>query len=155
MVDILGPMWVLVPDDDELFEQFEQRILEKLDDFTALNFMGIIRIFNKRASKHHALLEQALPRLRDLLANYEGVELSEMLMSIAQSAEAAADMDILMTLVPEIERRYSEVSLVHSINNVWALAQLRMRHERLLQRVADDLNNDTKAKDLTPGYMAR
>jgi len=64
-------------------------------------------------------------------------------------------MDILMTLVPEIERRYNEVSLVHSINNVWALTQLRVRHEGLLQRCADDLNNSQKSKDLTPGYMAR
>ena len=47
-------------------------------------------------------------RLKELLANYEGVELSEMLVSMAQSKEAAADMDILMTLVPEVERRYNE-----------------------------------------------
>mmetsp|Transcript_126375 Transcript_126375/g.328108 ORF Transcript_126375/g.328108 Transcript_126375/m.328108 type:complete len:445 (+) Transcript_126375:37-1371(+) len=155
IIDILGPLWIMVPDDDELFEMFEAKILEKLDDFTALNFMGVIRVYNKRAEKHHELLEKVLPRLRELLGNYEGVELSEMLVSMAQSAEAAADMDILMTLVPEIERRYTEVSLVHSINNVWALTQLKMRHERLLQRVAEDLNNSTKSKDLTPGYMAR
>lgn len=155
IVDMLGPLWILKPDDDEVFEMLEQKILLKIDDFTALNFMGIIRIYNKRAEKHTVLLEQVLPRLRELLRNYEGVELSEMLVSMAQSAEAAADMDILMTLVPEIESRYTEVSLVHSINNVWALTQLRMRHEGMLQRVAQDLNNPKKSKDLTPGYMAR
>lgn len=60
-----------------------------------------------------------------------------------------------MTLVPEVERRYNEVSLVHCINNVWALVQMKMVHHGLLQRVADDLHNPKKSKDLTPGYMAR
>ena len=96
-----------------------------------------------------------IPRLKELLANYEGVELSEMLVSMAQSVEAAADMDILMTLVPEVERRYNEVSLLHSLNNVWALCQMKIVHEGLLKRVAEDLNNPTKSKDLTSGYMAR
>lgn len=155
IVDILGALWVMIPNDDELFEVFEERIVQKLDDFTALNFMGIIRIYNKRASKHYDLLGKVVPRLRELLGNYEGVELSEMLVSMAQSTEAAADMDILMTLVPEIERRYNEVSLVHCINNVWALTQLKMAHQGLLSRVAEDLRNPTKTKDLTPGYMAR
>lgn len=155
VVDILGALWILAPWDDELFEMLEQRILARMEDFTALNFMGIIRIFNKRASKHHNLLEKVIPRLRELLGNYEGVELSEMLVSMAQSSEAQADMDILMTLVPEIERRYSEVSLVHAINNVWALTQLRMVHQGLLSRVAQDLANSTKTRNLTPGYMAR
>jgi len=144
-----------MPGDDELWEVLEKRIVEKLDDFTALNFMGIIRIYNKRASKHYDLLGKALPRLRELLRNYEGLELSEMLFSMAQSAEAASDMDILMTLVPEIERRYEEVSLVHAINNVWALTQLKIVHQGLLSRVATDLSNTTKTRDLTPKYMAR
>jgi len=155
VVDILGALWILIPDDDELFEVLEERILQKLDDFTALNFMGIIRIYNKRASKHHDLLAKVIPRLRELLGNYEGIELSEMLVSMAQSAEAASDMDILMTLVPEIERRYSEVSLVHCINNIWALTQLKMAHQGMLTRVAEDLRSPAKTKDLTPGYMAR
>lgn len=155
IVDALGPMWIMTPDNDELWEVLEQRILKKLDDFTAPNFMGIVRIYNKRADKHHDLLSKVLPKLQELLANYEGVELSEMLVSMAQSADAAADMDILMTLVPEIERRYNEVSLLHCINNVWALTQLKIVHPPLLQRVADDLKNPTRTKDLTPGYMAR
>lgn len=155
VVDALGPMFFMMPQDDEFFEVLEQRIYKKLDEFTALNFMGIVRIYNKRASKHHELLKQVLPRLRELLSNYEAVELSEMLVSMAQSAEAATDMDILMILVPEIERRYTEVSLVHAINNVWALTQLKMAHQGLLQRVADDLSNPVRTKDLTPTYMAR
>mmetsp|Transcript_36465 Transcript_36465/g.77556 ORF Transcript_36465/g.77556 Transcript_36465/m.77556 type:complete len:465 (+) Transcript_36465:3-1397(+) len=155
IVDILGAMYVLVPDDDELWEMLEARILLRIDDFTALNFMGIIRIYNKRHEKHNELLAEIVPRLRELLGQYEAIELSEMLVSMAQSAEAAADMDILGTLVPEIERRYNEVSLVHSINNIWALSQLKIRHEGLLTRVAEDLKNPTKSKDLPPVYMAK
>jgi len=155
IIDILGALWTLIPQDDELFEVLEERILKKIDDFTALNFIGIIRIYNKRASKHHDLLAKVVPRLRELLGNYEAIELSEMLVSMAQSSDAAADMDTLMTLVPEIERRYNEVSMVHCINNIWALTQLKMAHQGLLTRVAEDLKNTTKTKDLTPGYMAR
>ncbi|CAE7348608.1 SVOP [Symbiodinium sp. CCMP2456] len=155
VVDCLGPMWIMTPDDDELFEMLEQRILEKMDDFTALNFMGIVRIYNKRASKHHDLLSKVIPRLKELLATYEGVELSEMLVSMAQSSEASADMDILMTLVPEIERRYNDVSLLHAINNVWALTQMKINHQGLLKRVAEDVSTPHKVKDLTPGYMGR
>merc|ERR1712176_573966 len=143
-------MWALVPGDDELFECLETRILEKLEDFSALNLMGLIRIFNKRASKHHDFLSKVLPKLRTLLADYEALELSEMLVSMAQSPEAAADMDILMTLVPEVERRYAEVSLVHAINNVWALTQLKVVHPRLLDRVAEDLRSPKKSQDLPP-----
>jgi len=155
LVDILGPLWILLPGDDAVFDALEERIILKMDDFTAPNLIGVIRIFNKRASKHHDLMSKAQPRLRDLLKDYEAVELTEMLMSMAQSYEAEQDMDILMTLVPEIERRYNEVSLVHAINNVWALAQLKVAHQGLLARVADDLSNARKTKDLTPTYMSR
>merc|ERR1719463_5612 len=142
----MGPLWIMAPGDDDLFEVLEKRIVKKLEDFTALNLMGLIRIFNKRASKHHDFLSEVLPRLRKLLGEYEALELSEMLVSMAQSPEAAADMDILMTLVPEVERRYHEVSLVHAINNVWALTQLKVVHPRLLDRVALDLSNPSKSK---------
>lgn len=155
LVDVVAPLWTLLPGDDDVWEAIEKRILEKIDDFTALNLIGIIRIYNKRASKHTELMSAAIPRLRELLKEYEAVELTDMLMSIAQAKEAAQDMDILMTLVPEIERRYSEVSLVHAINNVWALTQLKVAHQGLLKRVADDLSNSTKTKDLTPAYMSR
>ncbi|CAK9059833.1 unnamed protein product [Durusdinium trenchii] len=153
VIDALGAMWIMVPDDEELFEALEQKIYEKMEDFTAPNFMGIIRVYNKMASKHHTLLSKVIPRLRELLANYEGVELSEMLVSMAQSVDS--DMDILMTLVPEVEKRYNEVSLLHSVNNVWALCQMKIVHEGLLKRVAEDLCNPTKSKDLPAGYMAR
>jgi len=155
IVDVVGALWSLVPGDDELFEALETRILLKLEDFSALNLMGLIRIINKRASKHHDFLSKVLPRLRGLLADYEALELSEMLVSMAQSPEAKADMDILMTLVPEVERRYHEVSLVHAINNVWALTQLKVVHSRLLDRVAADLANEKKSQELPPSFMAR
>lgn len=155
IIDIMSSMWAMAPGDDELFQVIEQRIIKKLEDFSALNLMGLIRIFNKRASKHHDFLSTVLPRLRKLLEDYEALELSDILVSMAQSPEASADMDILFTLVPEIERRYSEVSLVHSINNIWALTQLKVVHTRLLDQVAADLSNTKKSQDLTPAYMAR
>lgn len=155
IVDILGALWTLIPGEDETFEVLEKRIVETLDDYSALNLMGIVRIFNKRAAKHHDLLAKVLPRLRHLLQDYEAIELSEMLVSMAQSNEASQDMDILFTLVPEIERRYGEVSLVHAINNVWALTQLSVVHQGLLDCVAKDLRSSTKSKDLTPAYMCR
>lgn len=155
VVDILGPMWIMLPGDNTVFEAIEKHIIVKREDFTALNLIGIVRIFNKRSTKHHDLMSQVLPRLRELLKDYEAYELTEMLLSIAQSSEAQADMDILLTLVPEIERRYGEYSLVHAINNVWALAQLKVSHQGLLSKVAEDLANPKKTKGLTPTFMAR
>lgn len=155
IVDILGAMWTLIPGHDDLFEALEERILLQLEDFTALNLIGIVRIFNKRAAKHHELMSKVMPKLKELLLEYEAMELSEMLMSIAQSREAAQDMGILMVLVPEIEKRYSEVSLVHAINNVWALTQLQVIHEGLLDRLAQDLADQKKTQDLPPNIMSR
>merc|ERR1719487_2137555 len=98
---------------------------------------------------------QLVPRLQELLKDYDAQELSEMLVSIAQAGDEAKDMDILICLVPEIEKRYAEVSLVQAINNVWALTQLKVVHPPLLDRVAADLANPKKSQDLTPAYMAR
>lgn len=155
IVDALGPMDVLIPDDVELFEVLGDKTLEKLEDLTALNLIGIIRVYNKRASEFRDLLDRLAPRLVELLRDYEASELSEMLMSMAQSREAHAEVEILGSLLPEIERRYTEVSLAQSINNVWALAQLKVVHTPLLQRVAQDLAHPVKSQNLTPRYMCR
>ena len=47
------------------------------------------------------------------------------------------------------------MSLLHSLNNIWALCQMKITHQGLLKRVAEDLNQPQKIKDLTPAYMAR
>jgi len=131
-----------------------KRVVEQLADFTAPNLMAVMRIFGKRPGSSD-VLTQVAPRLRELLADYEATELTDMLVSMAMAQEAAGDMDILMTLVPEVERRYAEVSLVHAINNLWALTQLKVVHQSLLARVAADLNDAQKTRDLTPPFMAR
>lgn len=155
IVDILGALWILIPSHDKLFASLEKRILEKIDDFTALNLMGLVRIYNKRAQKHHELLSKILPRLRKLLIDYETVELIEMLASMAQADEAVGDMDILMTLVPEVERRIHQVSLLHAINTVWSLTKLGIVHQRLLDYVAEELSHEQKTRDLTSVFLAR
>lgn len=155
IVDILGALWILLPSHDKLFTTIEKRILEKIDDFTALNLMGLARIYNKRAQKHHELLGKILPRLRKLLINYETVELIEMLASMAQTKEAVQDMDILMTFVPEVERRIHQVSLLHAINTVWSLTKLGINHPRLLDYVAKELSQEQKTRDLTAVFLAR
>jgi len=114
-----------------------------------------MRVYRKRSSDSEGVLAQVGPRLREQLGDYEATELSDMLVSMAQAPEAAGDMDILVVLVPEIERRFSEVSLVHAINNLWALTQLKVIHQGLLQRIAADLNTPQKVKDLPPMFMAR
>lgn len=134
------------PDVDELFEVFGEQLLDRIGNFTSLNFMGSIRIFDKRASKHHDLLGKVVPRLREQLRSYEGLERSEMLVSLAPSTEAASDMDILMTQVPEIERRYVEVSLVRCIDNVWVFTPVKMLRQRLPGRVVEDLRGSGGAE---------
>mmetsp|Transcript_47267 Transcript_47267/g.86797 ORF Transcript_47267/g.86797 Transcript_47267/m.86797 type:complete len:471 (+) Transcript_47267:54-1466(+) len=155
IVDILQAMYIMTPGVEYLWEELEKRSLAVLDQFTALNLMGVVRIFNKLPSTHPEFMAVVMPRLKELLKDYEAVELHDMLVSMGQAIDAQQDMDILGLVVPEIERRFSELSLLHSINVVWALTQLKVIHPPLLTRVAHDISNEKKIKDVTPNFIAR
>lgn len=155
IVDILAALYQLCKSDEDLWQVMEEQILHKVNEFTALNLIAIVRVYNKFRDNHADLLRQLVPRLRTLLRDYEALELSEMLLSMSQATEAARDMDILLVLVPEIIAKYREISLVQAINNLWALAQLKIIHPQMIELVAQDLNHPAKSKGLTPRYLSR
>lgn len=154
IVDIIAALYQLCKSDEDLFIVIEEQVLHKLNDFTALNLIAIVRVYNKFKEQHADLLRQVVPRLRTLLRDYEAMELSEMLFSMSQASNSA-DMDILLVLVPELIRKYREISLVQAINNLWSLAQLKVIHPQFIELVAQDLNHPDKSRGLTPRYLSR
>ena len=75
LVETVNAMWLLLPEDEELFEMLGERIVDVLDDFNALNLIGIIRVYNK--VEHYDILNILVPRLKSLLKDYDVAELAE------------------------------------------------------------------------------
>ena len=109
LVETISTMHELLPEDEELFEMFGERVIDVMDELNALNLIGIIRVYNK--IQHYELLQVLVPRLQALLRDYDPQELSEMLIALAQSSTAVHDIDVLCCLLPEIMRRIQEVPL--------------------------------------------
>ena len=94
LVETIGAMWILLPQDEELFEMLGERIVDVVEEFNALNLIGIIRVFNKL--QHYEVLGILVPRLQELLRDYDEAELMDMMVSLAQAGTAVQDMDVLV-----------------------------------------------------------
>ena len=58
-------------------------------------------------------------------------------------------------LVPLLEQKYDQLSLVNHINNLWALTKLSVTHEGFLQQVAKDLSPKNVHEDLPTKWLCR
>ena len=91
ITDVMIPMLRMQPHDYELWSMLSQRILDRLDDFTALQLLGTIRTYLKHPTiKDYKFLRVVIPRLREMLQDYEPDELSEMLVSVAMTEDENA-----------------------------------------------------------------
>lgn len=131
IIDILPAMLQLVPTDDELFGMLSDRIRIKIDDFTALNLVGVVRVYLKRGDVS-VVKELLLPRLIESLKSYDGVEIAEMLTAIGQATTTdislSGDVHILQCLIPELESKFNDLPFVVQLNVVWALAKMNVNH---------------------------
>ena len=131
IVDILPASLQLRPDDDELFGMLGDRMKEKIDDFNALNLVGVVRAYLKRGDVE-IVKTLLLPRLIESLKTYDPVEIAEILIAIGRASSTdmslSGDVHILQCLLPELERAFSSLPLVVQLNSLWALAKLNVNH---------------------------
>jgi hypothetical protein len=158
IIDILPAACELAPEDDELFGMLSDRMREKMDDFNALNLVGVVRAYLKRGDVQ-VVKELLLPRLIDSLKSYDAVEVAEMLIAIGQATgtdlSLSGDVHILQCLVPEVERRFETLPLVIQLNCVWALAKLNVNHSLMRDIVVGRFCESKLVSDLPTKIVAK
>ena len=165
ILSVLQPMKEMTPKNHSLFVQFAERLSGKdiFPSLTTLNLMGIIRVFTKVDNASDPTImkfisQKVLPRVTSEVAKFDAVELVDVLASIADHAVrsgAAQDAHLLAIVLPEIEKRYNETSLLHSITNMNSLCKLRVLHPGLLERITKDLNDPLRLRNIPPKYLSR
>ena len=139
IIDILPPMLQIRPEDDELFLMLSDRIKEKLDDFNALNLIGVIRVYLKRGDVS-IVKNVLLPRLIESLSTYDPIEVAEMMIAIGQAAgtdlSLSGDVHILQCIVPIVEKHFDSFPFVVQLNCVWALGKMNVFHSAKLALIA-------------------
>jgi hypothetical protein len=158
IIDILPSALVLVPEDDELFAMISDRIKEKVDDFNALNLVGVVRVYLKRGDVQ-VVKDLLLPRLIESLKSYDTIEIAEMLIAIGQATgtdlSLSGDVHILQCLVPEVEQKFDELPLVVQLNCVWALAKLNVNHKLMREAVVGRFTDKQLVEDLPTKVVAK
>ena len=158
MIDILPSALALVPEDDELFGMLSDRMKEKIDDFNALNLLGVVRVYLKRGDVQ-VVKEVLLPRLIDSLKSYDSIEIAEMLIAIGQATgtdlSLSGDVHILQCLIPEIESKFNELPLVVQLNCVWALAKMNVNHKQMREAIVERFCDARTVADLPTKILAK
>lgn len=158
IMEVLPAMLQLVPNDDELFGMLSDRIKVKIDDFTALNLIGVVRVYLKRGDVS-VVKEVLLPRLIESLKTYDGVEVAEMLTAIGQATSTdislSGDVHILQCLIPELESKFVELPFAVQLNVVWALAKMNVNHALFRETLLTRFQESKTGNDLPLKIFAR
>ena len=163
IVASVGPCYALAPDDTELFEMFLDRLKMKQDDLSALNLLGLMRIYSKLAGPFISDLHGwMIPRLVIILKEYDNQEICDILISLASASatdsSVTGDVHSLLALVPELERRLTAetpLDFFLQADALWALSRLGVQHDLLTTSVADRLSQPATADDLPVKYLCR
>ena len=158
IIDILPAALQLAPEDDELFSMLADRMKEKIDDFNALNLVGVVRAYLKRGDIQ-VVKQLLLPRLIESLKSYDAAEIAEMLIAIGQATGSdmslSGDVHILQCLVPELEQKFDTLPLVVQLNCVWSLAKLNVNHKLFRETVVKRLEDLSVLQDLPTKILAK
>lgn len=158
IIDILPAALQLSPDDDELFGMLADRMKEKIEDFNALNLVGVVRAYLKRGDVQ-VVKAVLLPRLIESLKSYDTVEIAEMLIAIGQATSTdlslSGDVHILQCLVPEVEQKFDSLPLVVQLNCVWALAKMNVNHKLMRAAVVERFCDARLVQDLPTKVLAK
>ncbi|EER05817.1 hypothetical protein Pmar_PMAR011867 [Perkinsus marinus ATCC 50983] len=170
IVDILPACQTLFPDDTELFDMLTERIKETINDYSALNLIGLVRTFARReiekkeTNQGYPVREILIPRLKEAMERYDTAEVCDIIVAIADSAATDKtinmDLPIMQCVLPELEHRLDDlgetIPLVSHISIAWALARLGIYHEEYLDRLAKILHEKEHVRnDITPRYLVR
>jgi hypothetical protein len=158
IIDILPAMLQLRPNDDELFGMLSDRMKEKIEDFNALNLVGVVRTYLKRGDVQ-IVKELLLPRLIESLETYDSIEVAEMLIAIGQATATdislSGDMHILQCLIPSLEPRFGGLPLLVQLNVVWALAKMNVNHSLFRKTVIERFLDPRIVCDLPTKVFAK
>ncbi|KAF4657731.1 hypothetical protein FOL47_008316 [Perkinsus chesapeaki] len=170
IVDILPACQTLFENDTELFDMLTERIKETINDYSALNLIGLVRTFARReidkkeTNQGYPVREILIPRLKEALERYDTAEVCDIIVAIADSAATdktiSMDLPIMQSVLPELEHRLDDlgetIPLVTHIAVAWALARLGIYHEGYLDRVAKIIHEKESIRnDITPRYLVR
>jgi hypothetical protein len=158
IIDILPSAAVLCPEDDELFSMLSDRMKEKIDDFNALNLVGVVRVYLKRGDVQ-VVKDLLLPRLIESLKNYDSIEIAEMLIAIGRATGTdlclSGDVHVLQCLIPELEQRFDELPLVVQLNCVWALSKMNVNHRLMRETIIKRFRDTKLVEDLPAKILAK
>jgi len=159
IIDILPAMLQLCPNDDELFSMLADRVKTKIDDFNALNLVGVVRSYLKRGDVR-IVKEILLPRLIESLKTYDPAEVAEMLIAIGRATATdmslSGDVHMLQCLIPELEPNFPHLPLLVQLNVVWSLAKMNVNHSLFRSVVIDRFISEPKlASDLPTKLLAK
>jgi hypothetical protein len=158
IIDVLPALLQIRPEDDELFSMIADRIRVKIDDFNALNLVGVVRVYLKRGDVN-VVKDILLPRLMESLKTYDTVEVAEMLTAIGQATSTdlslSGDVHILQCLIPELETRFDELPFVIQLNVVWALAKMSVNHALFREALVTRFIEGKASRDLPTKIFAK
>jgi len=158
IIDILPAMLQLCPNDDELFGMLSDRMKEKIEDFNALNLVGVVRAYLKRGDVQ-IVKDLLLPRLIESLQSYDPIEVAEMLIAIGQATSTdvslSGDMHILQCLIPELESKFTHLPFLVQLNVVWALAKMNVNHSLFRSGVIERFTDPQFVADLPTKVLAK
>ncbi|EAN31971.1 hypothetical protein TpMuguga_04g00619 [Theileria parva strain Muguga] len=102
--------------------------------------------------------ERILPQLEYDLKSFDADELTDLLGVLAQRSErdgATLDFPIISILMSNIIRLYPSTSLLNSLSNLSSLCRLRIRHDKFLSLVLEDLRNPLKVTNIYHKHLSR
>ena len=161
IVSSLPSCLLLAADDTELFEMFADRIQELKSDFSALNLLGIVRVYSKLGKSFlKPVHEWMVPALVEVIQSYDNQELTDIFISLANAsstdASLSGDVHALFALVPEMERRLlRDLPFFMQSDILWAMIKLGVNHSALIESVAVGINKPGVAEDSPLRQIAR
>ncbi|AFZ81290.1 hypothetical protein BEWA_006990 [Theileria equi strain WA] len=102
--------------------------------------------------------ERILPQLEEDLSKYGTSELTHLLSVLAQRTErdnTILDFPIVAILMHHIIRMYDKTPLLYSLSNLCSLCRLKIRHDKFIELVSNDLKDPLKTANIYHKHLSR
>ena len=157
IVASLHAAYLLAPDDDELFTMFLDRIKKVENDMSVPGWLAAVRTYSRLPERVHDLHDYLIPKAHELVKQLGDRELVDLVLVCGVSGDTglAADVNAFRVMLPELERRVSELPVPVAIDVFWALAKNAVFFEAAFTRLVADLGKDDVVSDLPGKYLVR